>query len=60
MLIAPTGQNKQKSKFFDEIANSFTFLSIYYGLSAEQQQYLLEVINKLHAEQLMENDNDKN
>jgi hypothetical protein len=54
MNIPPTGPNKQRAKFFEEIANSFSFLAIYNSLSAARQQQLLEFVMKLEAEQLME------
>lgn len=49
MNIPATGANPQKEKFFREVATAFEFLALFYALSAEDQEHLLQFINKLHA-----------
>jgi len=41
-----TGTNEQKARFFREVASAFEFLSMYYSLSAEDQQELMSIIQQ--------------
>lgn len=50
MNIPQTGQNPQKVKFFEEIAQAFNFLAVYYTLSAEDQLKLMQLLTHLQGQ----------
>ena len=45
----PTGQSAQKAAFFRATAQAMEFLAIFYELSQEQQEQLLQIIHTMWA-----------
>ena len=52
MNIPSTGSNPAKTKFFREVATAFEFLAVFYTLSEEDQQAIMEHITQLQAKAL--------
>ncbi len=50
MNIPATGPNKSKENFFREVSTAFTFLEIFYRLSKEQQENLMEMMTRYEAQ----------
>lgn len=48
----PIGTNLKKAEFFSETAMAFKLLEMYYRLTPELQQELLEAITKMEAQSI--------
>ena len=51
MNLPTPGAQRQKARFFTEVAKAFEFLAAYYTLTEEQQLHVNQLITKYQSEQ---------